>query len=260
MLHEILKEKKKELGLTTEQLSRQSGVPIGTINKILNGETRSPRYDTLIALERILLPSTPASSDDSILIREASPVYNAKKQGDYTLKDYYALPDDVRAELIDGTLIYMDAPSFSHQDMSMALALEIEFYVRANKGPWKVLAAPLDVQLDCDDKTMVQPDIVVTCRKENRTEKGIYGAPDMCIEIISDSTRRLDYGLKMTKYMNAGVREYWIVDIKRESVVCYYFEGEDYPKLYSFKDQVPVLIYDGSLQIDFSLIKERLSE
>ena len=81
----------------------------------------------------------------------------------------------------------------------------------------------------------------------------------MCIEIISDSTRRLDYGLKVTKYMDAGVREYWIVDMKRGSVVCYYFEGEDYPALYSFEDQVPVLIYDGELRIDFSVIKGRMN-
>lgn len=54
MLYEKLNERKKELGLTTEQLSKLSGVPLGTINKILSGETRSPRYDTLRALESVL--------------------------------------------------------------------------------------------------------------------------------------------------------------------------------------------------------------
>ncbi len=54
MLYENLNQRKKELGLTTEQLSRLSGVPVGTINKILSGETRSPRYDTLRALEDVL--------------------------------------------------------------------------------------------------------------------------------------------------------------------------------------------------------------
>ena len=51
MLYENLNQRKKELGLTTEQLSQLSGVPVGTINKILSGETRSPRYDTLRALD-----------------------------------------------------------------------------------------------------------------------------------------------------------------------------------------------------------------
>ena len=54
MLYENLNQRKKELGLTTEQLSQLSGVPVGTINKILSGETRSPRYDTLRALEDVL--------------------------------------------------------------------------------------------------------------------------------------------------------------------------------------------------------------
>ena len=54
MLYEELNRRKKELGLTTEQLSQLSGVPAGTINKILSGETRSPRYDTMQALEKAL--------------------------------------------------------------------------------------------------------------------------------------------------------------------------------------------------------------
>ena len=56
MLYEKLNEQKKKMGITTEQLSKLSGVPVGTINKILRGETKAPRYDTLQALEKILFP------------------------------------------------------------------------------------------------------------------------------------------------------------------------------------------------------------
>lgn len=255
MVSDELKKKKQELGLTTEQLSQLSGVPVGTINKILNGETKSPRYDTLNALKKVLFQNITYQPD---LIRESATAYNVKRQGEYTLEDYYNLPNDVRAELIDGMLIFMEAPSFNHQDISMALAFEFELYIRSNKGPCKVLAAPLDVQLDCDNKTMVQPDIVVTCSKDQRNKKGIWGAPDMCIEILSDSTRRRDLGIKVAKYLNAGVREYWIVDPKRENVICYYFESEEYPVIYTFDDVIPVKIYDENLKIDFALIKERL--
>ena len=64
----------------------------------------------------------------------------------------------------------------------------------------------------------------------------------------------------MEKYMNAGVREYWIVDRKREKIVCYWFEGEDAPEIsmYTFRDKVPVRIYDGQLEIDFPEIMQRL--
>ena len=54
MLYEKLNQQKKKMGITTEQLSRLSGVPVGTINKILRGETKAPRYDTLQALEKVL--------------------------------------------------------------------------------------------------------------------------------------------------------------------------------------------------------------
>ena len=250
MLYEKLSERKKELGMTTEQLSRLSGVPVGTINKILSGETRSPRYATWQALERVLYGT------------EGSAVtpYLTKRQGEYTVEDYRKLPEDVRAELIDGELIFLEAPTFTHQELVTELLFEIKLYIHKHKGPCRVLPSPLDVQLDCDNRTMVQPDIALICQNERITRKGIYGAPDFCIEIVSDSSRKRDYGVKMQKYMNAGVREYWIVDRKREKVVCYWFEGDDAPEItmYSFRDRVPVRIYDGSLEVDFPGILERL--
>lgn len=252
------KERKNELGLTTEQLSRLSGIPIGTINKILNGETKSPRYATLKALNDVLFRDI----DSGIAgIREAAVAYtfsSDKKQGEYTLDDYYALPDDVRAELIDGHLIFLEAPRSVHQELISELLMDIGFYIRKNKGPCKVLPAPLDVQLDCDNRTMIQPDISVICQLDRLVEKGVYGAPDFCIEIVSPSSRSRDYIKKVSKYQNAGVREYWIVDPKRETVLCYYFEGDDYPHMYTFDDIIPVMIYDGKLEINFADIKDRL--
>ena len=183
-----------------------------------------------------------------------------KRQGEYTADDYRKLPEDVRAELIDGVLIFLEAPTFTHQEMVTEILLDFGFYIRKNKGLCRVLPSPLDVQIDCDDRTIVQPDIALICNEERITRKGIYGAPDFCIEIVSDSSRKRDYGIKVQKYMNAGVREYWIVDRKREKIVCYWFEGEDAPEIsmYTFRDKVPVRIYDGQLEIDFPGIMQRL--
>ena len=276
MLCEELNRRKKKLGMTTEQLSQLSGVPVGTINKILSGETKSPRYDTLRALENVLYGLNGESSElysriterdiralnvmTPDALREAAGPYCTKRQGEYTVEDYRALPEDVRAELIDGVLIFLEAPTFTHQELVTELLLEFGNFVRKNKGTCRVVPSPLDVQLDCDDRTMVQPDIAVICRKEHITRKGVYGAPDLCIEVISESTRKLDYGVKMNKYMEAGVREYWIVDLKREKVVCYGFEGEDAPEIniYTFKDRVPVRIWEGRLEVDFAAVSERL--
>ena len=181
-----------------------------------------------------------------------------KKQGEYTLEDYYALPDDIRAELIDGELIFLEAPSSIHQELIGELFFEIKLYIRTNNGPCKILPSPLDVQLDCDNRTMLQPDISVICHRDRFVKKGVYGAPDLCIEIVSPSSRKRDYEKKRMKYQNAGVREYWIVDPKTESVLCYFFEESNESHSYTFDDKIPVRIYDSNLVINFAKIKERL--
>lgn len=67
-----------------------------------------------------------------------------------------------------------------------------------------------------DDKTYVEPDISIVCDKNKITDKGINGAPDFIIEIVSPSSRRMDYNTKNALYADAGVREYWIVDPEKE--------------------------------------------
>jgi transcriptional regulator with XRE-family HTH domain len=51
---EIINELRKKKNLTSEQLSSKSGVPLGTLNKILNGTTKDPKLETLKALARVL--------------------------------------------------------------------------------------------------------------------------------------------------------------------------------------------------------------
>ena len=131
MIADILKQKKEEKGLTTETLSKLSGVPVGTINKILNGETKSPRYDTLIALERILMDRP---REESWMFRDASATYDYKGQGSYTVEDYRLLPDDVRAEMIDGELIYMEAPQTDHQMLVSELMFLFIYLLENTKG------------------------------------------------------------------------------------------------------------------------------
>ena len=166
----------------------------------------------------------------------------------------------MRAELIDGQLVFRDAPGFTHQELLTELLFELKLFIRNHGGPCRVLPSPLDVQLDGDGYTMVQPDITLICKEERITEKGVFGAPDFCIEIISESTRKKDYGIKVQKYMNAGVREYWIVDAQRRAVITYWFEGElaPYISVYTFRDRIPVQIYGGSLEIDFGEISDRI--
>ena len=160
--------------------------------------------------------------------------------------------------MLDGELIYMQAPLTLHQLFLTEILFEFQSYIRKNRGNCLVLPAPLDVRLDDSAKTILQPDIVIICDRSKVKREGVYGAPDLVVEIVSDGSRKLDYRRKLTKYADAGVREYWIVDPKRQAVVTYHFEEDEIPYKYSFHDKVPVRIYGGRFEVDFFDLKTRL--
>lgn len=162
----------------------------------------------------------------------------------YTIDDIYALPNGERAELIDGDIYYMAPPSRIHQQIVLNLSRKIADYIENNHGSYEVNIAPFAVFLNGNDKNYVEPDISVICDKSKLTDKGCNGAPDWIIEIVSPSSRRMDYYIKLFKYRTAGVREYWIVEPEKERVTVYNFEKETTDE-YTFNMPVPVGIYEG---------------
>lgn len=246
-----MREKKKEMGYTNEQIAELSGVPLGTVQKIFGGATTSPRYDTLNALEKIFLPEKRENHYTSVL-KDGSTAYIVKRQGEYTLEDYYALPDEQRAELIDGVLYDMASPGTLHQMVGGYIYARFLEFVAKNQGKGIPLIAPLDVQLDCDDKTIVEPDVMIVCDRDKLYKNRVYGAPDFILEVLSKSTRRRDMVTKLQKYANAGVKEYWMVDIEGRRVFVYIFDEENYPAIYGFDAKVPVYIWGGQCEVDFS--------
>ena len=147
----------------------------------------------------------------------------------YTIDDIYNLPDGQRAELIDGELYMMATPNRIHQRLVMELFL------------------------NADDKLYFEPDISVICDKDKLTDEGCKGAPDWIIEIVSPSSRQMDYNKKLFKYRTAGIREYWIVDPMKQAIMVYNFEHDMFEE-YSFYDKVKVGIYEG-FEIDFAGIR-----
>ena len=164
----------------------------------------------------------------------------------YTVEDYYDMPEDIRAELIEGQIVYMAAPSTQHQRISSHLHLIIGNYINSKHGSCEVFYAPYSVQLREEDDTVVEPDIVVVCDPDKITPRGCVGAPDWIIEIVSPGSKAMDYFTKLFKYRTAGVREYWIIDPIKERVTVYFFERESVEE-YSFGERVPVGIYEGFL-------------
>lgn len=255
MTIEEMKKRKQTLGYTYEKIAELAGLPLGTVQKVLGGVTKSPRYDTLEALERVL--GEPKYADH---IAEAAFDYHVKNRREgFTLTDYYALPREQRAELIDGVFYDMASPSHIHQLISGEIFRSLSDYIRSSRGACIPAYAPLDVQLDCDDRTIVQPDVMVVCDRTKFQHGLVYGAPDFIVEILSRSTRKKDSYLKLAKYAAAGVREYWMVDVERSSVLVYYLEQDEWPRIYGFQDKIPVKIFEEKCVVDFAAISEYIS-
>jgi Uma2 family endonuclease len=181
----------------------------------------------------------------------------------YTYADLLELDNDVRAEIINGVLYMMSAPFTIHQRMQMRL---IKHFVNFLEGKTcEVFAAPYDVRLfpkdDNSDDTVVEPDIVVVCDPSKIGERGCNGPPDLVIEIVSPSNSHRDRLLKFNLYLDAKVREYWIVypeykeiDVNilvedRYDTQAYGINGPDTKKNERLEEIIPVTVLPG-LQID----------
>jgi Uma2 family endonuclease len=183
------------------------------------------------------------------------------RQGTYTLEDYLALPDEQRVELIDGVFYDMGAPTSPHQLIGGEVHRQLANYIRKKKGSCIPFIAPTDVQLDCDNRTIVQPDVMIVCDRSKINRSRIFGAPDFVLEVLSPSTRNKDIFVKGMKYMQAGVKEYWMVDPMKKTVTTYDMRipEETEMRMYTFEDTVPLALYDGDLAIDFKEIADYIA-
>lgn len=135
-------------------------------------------------------------------------------QGQWTYTDYLRLPDDGRRyEVIRGTLYVSPAPTYEHQFTVSSLCWLFTAFVRQS-DLGVVLVAPFDVLLPQRIADPVQPDLVVF-KKDNgprRGDKNFSGVPDLVVEVLSPTTRRLDEKIKLAAYRDAGIPEVWFAD------------------------------------------------
>jgi len=170
----------------------------------------------------------------------------------YTIEDIYALPEGTRAELIGGHIYYIAPPNTRHQRILNYINTAIYNYIKSKKGDYEVFSAPFGVFLNKDTK-YVEPDISVICDRDKLDDRGCNGAPDWIVEIVSPSSKRMDYFIKLFVYRTAGVREYWIVDPDKNRITIYNFVAEDVQD-YTFTDIIYSIIY-SDFAIDFSQLE-----
>jgi Uma2 family endonuclease len=137
--------------------------------------------------------------------------------------DYWHLPEDgKRYEILDGGLSVIATPNRRHQQVSIRLQRHL---------------------MTClDDHSVVEPDLLYVSRERSHilVDRGIEGAPDLVIEILSPSSRRTDAHTKSKLYARCGVRHYWIADPELDRLELYRLAGSAYEHVATFESPAAV--------------------
>jgi Uma2 family endonuclease len=196
----------------------------------------------------------PASGESLHLKKEVYGTMALDHKSLHTTKEIAELPDGVRAELINGQIYYMAAPGCAHQALLRELSFAFISHQKANNGNCRTFFAPCAVFPAQDEYNYIEPDLFILCPKNDKDDRlradGCHGGPDFVLEIVSPSSKTMDYITKLGIYAAAGVQEYWIVDPETERVVVYDFAKNTFPTQYTFSDTIPVGLYPG-FSIDF---------
>lgn len=165
----------------------------------------------------------------------------------YTYADYLKWNFEEQLELIRGRIYKMSpAPTPLHQQVSGRLFGEM--YPLFKNQRCQLFAAPFDVRLPVQNQkkpsqidTVVQPDLCVVCDKSKIDKRGCIGPPDLLVEILSKRTGKKDKTTKLRLYQESGVKEYWIVSPKAQTVAVFVLNESglyDDAKQYAGKDVV----------------------
>ena len=175
-----------------------------------------------------------------------------RQEKHYTYADYLTWPDDARYELIDGEAFLMaPAPLIEHQEVAGEVFRQLANQLDGK--PCRPYIAPVDVRLPRKDEadaaidTVVQPDVLVVCDPSKIDRRGVRGAPDWLLEVLSPSTAAHDQIAKRRTYERAGVREYWLVHPGDRTLTVYVLESGQYgrPEIYELKDETPICVLPG---------------
>jgi Uma2 family endonuclease len=163
----------------------------------------------------------------------------------FTYADYLEWEGPERYQLINGEAFMMSSPPVEHQAISAELTRQFANFLIGK--PCRVFAAPLDVRpfprKDRKDDTVVLPDLLVVCDSAKLSKGSVDGPPDLVIEIVSPSNSYRELFLKFQIYLDAGVREYWVIDPEEKKVRVHVYENGHYiSSLYGKDAVIPVSI------------------
>lgn len=183
------------------------------------------------------------------------------------MADNLAYQEELRDEMLNGRVVLMSPrPTVNHNRVAFNIARI--FANRLDGKPCEAFADGTDVYFN--EKDRVVPDVMIVCKKDIIKRSGVYGAPDLIVEVLSPGTEKRDKGYKKDLYERYGVREYWLVEPETQTVEVYLLKDKkfvlddvyrifpDYVELSAdeqqyYKKEVPVSLYD-----DFSIPLEAI--
>lgn len=184
----------------------------------------------------------------------------------HTYGDYRQWDDDTRYELIDGVAYAMaPAPTRLHQEVAGEIYRQAANALEGDQC--QALIAPLDVRLpragEADDRvdTVVQPDVLAVCDPAKLDERGVRGAPDWVVEVLSPATAGHDQIHKRRVYEHHGVAELWLVHPTDRLLTIYRLEGGEHgkPEIVELEGETAVGILPG-VTIQWDALAGRLPE
>ena len=148
-----------------------------------------------------------------------------------TMEVFKMLPEGTRCELIEGIIYMSPAPTIDHQSVIVTLTGSLFNFAKKTKSG-RVFTGPIDVYFD-SERNAFQPDLIfiTNSRSSIIKEDGIYGAPDLVVEILSPGTKNLDLTKKKKIYEKSGVKEYWVVDPETKLAIGFEWKENGYVKI-----------------------------
>lgn len=172
-----------------------------------------------------------------------------------TYEDYYALDDGKRYELIEGELFMSPAPIPRHQKIIERLIILIDRHIENNSVGGELYISPVDVILADDE--VVQPDLLYI--SQNRLhiikERGIFGVPDLCIEIVSPNSEKRDMVEKVDIYHRYGVQEYIAVDYEAKKVYQFLADDDFAKNTFEWDENLTIKTLDLELNMNKTIKK-----
>ncbi len=168
---------------------------------------------------------------------------------EWTVEDYLQLEEGLLAQLIDGQLIMSPAPNTEHQRVLRKL-----YDVLRDHLEGEIFFSHVDLYLN--DRNVMQPDLVFVPkeRADIVTFRGIEGTPDLIVEIISPSNGFYDRNIKRHKYLQIGVKEYWIIDPAHRTLEIYTPADEDTPRLHVVGEGMVNSLVSDKVNFDLSVL------